>query len=120
MGLQEYSYFYEIKYRPAYHDLSDPDEGYIEGSQIVFAGLSARYNLDQERYTLEAFDLIDIISLSPRDTLFNPVSWKVKTGFIRKTFSSDKRDLVYQLNPGGGIALRITLSGYPTSCLNRI
>ncbi|HLF85907.1 MAG TPA: DUF4105 domain-containing protein [Nitrospiria bacterium] len=106
IGLQEDSYFYEFKYRPAYHDLGDPDEGYIEGSQIVFAGLSARYDLDQERYRLEALDLIDIISLSPRDTFFKPVSWKVKTGFIRKTFSSDKKDLVYQLNPGGGIAFK--------------
>src|SRR3989338_4713419 len=101
LGIQDDILFQEIQLRPAYHSLTDPDQGYVEGSQIVFADTTLRYYNDG-RIRLESFDMIDISSFSPRSNFFQPLSWKIKTGFSRKTYH-DEKHLIYQVNPGFGL-----------------
>lgn len=96
--------FTEVGLRPSYHDLADPDQGYIKGSQISFLDTRLRYYPQKDRLRLESLRLIDIVSLSPRDSLFTPVSWKVATGFDRKLFNNGEERLIYRLNSGGGFA----------------
>ncbi|MBI3752566.1 MAG: DUF4105 domain-containing protein [Deltaproteobacteria bacterium] len=105
LGIQDNALFQELRLRPAYHSLMDPDDGYGEGSQIVFADTAIRYYTDG-KFRLEALDLIDIVSLSPRNNFFKPLSWKVKTGFAEKMFRDKDKHLVYQLNPGFGLAYK--------------
>ncbi len=62
--------FLEIRYRPAYHSLIDPDLGYVEGSQIGFADTTLRYDRING-IELTDFTLIDVVSISPRDQ-FSP------------------------------------------------
>lgn len=50
--------------------------------------------------------MIDIVSLSPRNNFFKPLSWKVKTGFAEKMFRDKNKHFVYQLNPGFGLAYK--------------
>jgi hypothetical protein len=95
--------FEEFRYRPAYHTLADPDEGFAKGSQIVFADTAVRFYNDG-KIKLESFDLIDIVSLSPRDRFFKPLSYKVTTGLKQQMTGSGNDLLVYQLNPGAGMA----------------
>ncbi|MBS1244616.1 MAG: hypothetical protein H6R41_1153 [Deltaproteobacteria bacterium] len=96
--------FLEIAYRPAYQSLEDPAEGFNDGSQIVFAEGAVRWYPKDEKVRLQRLNLIDIVSLAPRDALFRPVSWKVQTGFATREFPDDVEALVYALNPGGGFA----------------
>jgi hypothetical protein len=42
-GIKEKDVFQEIEYRAAYHDLTDNDEGYKEGAQIIFGSVALRY-----------------------------------------------------------------------------
>ena len=105
IGEGEDGTFQEVKYRPAYHTLTDYDNGYLEGSQIVFADISFRYYYDG-RLRFETLDLIDIVSITPRSNLFKSISWKVKTGMIRKTNSELKEYLVYYLDTGFGVAYK--------------
>lgn len=102
--------FLELGWRPAYHDLLDPDDGYIEGAQINFIDVRGRYYFKENALRLQRLRLIDIVSLGPRDVFFKPVSWKVNTGFDREIMSDGQEQLLYRLNPGGGFA-------YPTSLL---
>ncbi len=102
--------FVELGWRPAYHDLLDPDDGYIEGAQINFMDLQGRYYFKENSLRLQRLRFIDIISLAPRDAFFKPVSWKVNTGFDREIMSDGQEQLLYRLNPGGGFA-------YPSSLL---
>jgi hypothetical protein len=102
-GIRQNSSFEEISYRPAYHTLLDPEEGFARGLQIVFADTTVRVYNDG-RIKLESFDLIDIVSLSPRDRFFKPLSYKVSTGFMQQITETGDDRLVYQLNPGVGIA----------------
>lgn len=95
-------WYQELRLRPAYHHLLDADQGYLAGSQIDFFNLVLRYYPERQQATLQAFDLIDIVSLAPRHAFFKPVSWKVTTGFHQRQFDDGDDHLVYRLNPGGG------------------
>jgi len=101
--------FMELSYRPAYHTLIDPAEGFTEGSEIVFLNTSIRGYFDG-RVWLDRLDIIDIVSLSTRDMFFSPLSWKIKTGFIRKNYYEGEQ-LVYQLNPGFGFSYTNKITG---------
>ena len=102
--------FQEIRYRPAYHGLCDNDKGYKAGSQIIFANIVMRYYSSEKKITLETLDCIDILSLAPRD-LFQPISWKIKTGLTRKPTLDGIDHSVFNLNPGGGLCYRNNLIG---------
>ena len=102
VGVRDDDWYQELRLRPAYHNLIDHDAGYLPGSQIDFANLVLRYTPERERLELHALDLVNIISLSPRHAFFQPVSWKVTTGFQQRTFADDDQHLAYRLNPGGG------------------
>lgn len=99
--------FQEIGFRPAYHQLLDDDRGYIEGAQIVFGDAAFRLYSTERKLVLQKLDLIDIVSLSPRDAFFQPVSWKIRTGLRRETGGDGQDHLIYQLNPGGGFSYRL-------------
>jgi len=101
-GVWRNDVFAEMRLRPAYHHLMDADDGYIPGTQLVFADIALRWYPTDNRLILQGLDLIDIISLSPRDRFFQPVSWKIKTGLTRIMDDDDRDILVYQINPGGG------------------
>jgi len=103
-GAREGRPFVEAAYRPAYHSLEDPAVGFNEGSQIVFSEVAARWYPRDGKFRLQGWDLIDIVSLAPRDALFRPVSWKVQTGLQTREFPDGVEALVYALNPGGGFA----------------
>ncbi len=98
--------FAEMRIRPAYHDLMDCDDGYVEGAQLIFTDVAFRYYPSDRRFILEYLDIIDIFSLTPRDRFFQPISWKVKTGLSRIPARDDKDHLSYGLNPGGGFAFK--------------
>lgn len=99
--------FVETKRRPAYRGLRDDDRGYVEGNQILFTELGFRYYVESRRPTLQNVDLIDIVSISPRDDFFTPVSWKVRTG-LRQRLGEDGADhLLYDLASGAGLAWKI-------------
>lgn len=103
--------FQEIRLRPAYHELLDNESGYKEGSEIVFFDFAMRYYFRSEEFELESVDVIDIVSIAPRDDFFKHVSWKVSTGFLRRTLSTGKEQFVYGLNPGFGYAWESRILG---------
>lgn len=110
-GIREDDSFVEMKLRPAYHGLMDDDRGYVEGSQILFTELGFRYYVESGQPKLQNVDLIDIVSISPRDDFFTPVSWKVRTG-LRQRLGEDGADhLLYDLASGAGLAWKIPLAG---------
>jgi len=99
----------ELKLRPAYHDMLDPSAGYTEGAQINFFDLSLRHDLDLEKTRIDAFRLIDIVSLVGRDKFFKPISWKVNVGFERWPINNEiVKPMVFSLNAGGGMTFTLT------------
>lgn len=96
--------FYEIGYRPAFSDLVDTDLGYNQGTQIEFCDARVRYYPTKERFSLDHLDVIDIVSISPRDAFFTPLSWKVSTGVYQEITADGEESTLYKLNTGAGVA----------------
>lgn len=91
----------QIRLRPAYHDLMDPEEGYGRGAQIQFFDLALR-KYEDGAFLLEEFVPIDILSLAPRNDFFTPLSWKVNTGWTRQRQPDGDEPLMFGVNGGVG------------------
>lgn len=100
-GSEDGRAFFDLKWRPAYHDILDPDAGYTAGAQIDFVDIDLRYDRAGEDLKLERLTLIDIVSLAPRDAFFRPLSWKVGTGVDRIRRRNDDG------SPDEGLAWRV-------------
>ncbi len=91
-----------IDWRPAYHDLLDPSAGYGEGQQINFVDLGLRTRLANGATTLDHLALLDILSIAPRSSLFQPISWRVRLAHERPDLGigRDPRTTVLEGGPG--------------------
>lgn len=110
-GVKDGQAFGEISIRPVFCDLTDSDYSPTHGTQIQFANTRLRFYSEDKKIVLENLDLIDIMSVSPRDAFFKPYSWKVNTGFFRRTMAEDDETTLYRLNTGGGMAVYSDLLG---------
>ena len=99
--------FSQLTFRPAYHDLLDPPEGYRPGAQLQFLRLDARYYTDNDELQLEKLTAVEIRSISPRNRFFSPLSWQVSVGG-RRTDTGQERVLAPYLDGGAGGSWRIT------------
>jgi hypothetical protein len=72
--------FEEVAFRPAYHDLMDPETGYTPYAQIEAFHMKVRHYHHRDGTVLDRFTLLDIVSLFPIDTLFKKPSWKINAG----------------------------------------
>jgi hypothetical protein len=110
-GVRNGKLFEEMNIRPEFHALLDPDQGYLPGAQIKFMDTAIRYGGGTESVYLKTLHAIDIISISPRDIFFKPISWKVNTGLDRELLSDRTVHLIYRLNTGGGFAYSSPFGG---------
>ena len=92
-----------INIRGAYHGLLDPADGFSPHSQIQFLDIHARYYHEQQDFKLQEINFIDIISLEPRDNLFNAISWRINTGWKSLPLSNTTSKTVFTLNGGPGL-----------------
>ena len=93
--------YQQLQLRLSYHDLLDDVKGYPKGAQIIFANTELR-NYEDQGLQLHRFDVIDIFSLSPRNELLKPLSWRVQVGYQRVQIDDGEQEGVLQLNGGAG------------------
>ncbi|MGZ8430273.1 MAG: Lnb N-terminal periplasmic domain-containing protein [Candidatus Deferrimicrobiaceae bacterium] len=99
--------FLEAGIRPAYHDYTDPPEGYTRGSLIEFMSGAVRWYPERDRVRLSRLDLIRIESLDPFDRFFRKKSWKVRMGFETRDFTEERDALVSFAGCGIGGATQL-------------
>ena len=106
-GAEDGQNYYEVEWRPAYHDLLDPPGGYVEGAELRFFDLAFRH-YEGDNFELQRFRPISILSLAPRDRFFKPSSWHVDPGIEREPHPGSPRgDLVYGVQGGSGRTYRL-------------
>jgi hypothetical protein len=98
--------YLSVRFRPAYHDILDPLPGYSPGSQINFLDFRGRYFINDNHFRLDRFTIINILSLTPRNHFFKPVSWSVDTGFERMLTRQGNTNGA-QINGGAGASYTV-------------
>ncbi|MBI3480971.1 MAG: DUF4105 domain-containing protein [Nitrosomonadales bacterium] len=93
--------FQELSARATYHDIMDSDDGYARGAQIEFFSLALRH-YDSSTDRVEQFNPVSILSLTPRDDFFQPMSWKISAGWHRVRTPNGEEPLAFALNGGAG------------------
>ena len=71
---------FELGLKPAYNDIYDISDGYLEGAYIDFFDL----NLKKDKYEnikVDRFTLLKIKSLAQQDMIFKPLSWGIDLGY---------------------------------------
>lgn len=86
LGESRSSFYTELGWRPAFHALTDPFEGFPVGAQIKFfdAKLRSWEKNAVETTELERVDVITVTALTQHDRFFQPWSWQVNIGARRK------------------------------------
>lgn len=93
--------FEEVSLRTAYHDLLDPETGYTPDAQIEVGSISLRHYNRADQTRVERATLMNVMSISPMDSLFHAPSWKLNIGM--QTIRHGACDLCSNWHVGGGI-----------------
>ena len=99
----------DVSFRVAYHDLLDPDAGYSPDEQIELLGVVVRYYEERNQARLEELTFVDVVSLSPMDSLFHTPSWKFGTRLDTVRTEQDQLFMEWNVNGGLGVALESQL-----------
>ncbi len=86
--------------RMSLHSLPENRAGFPAGAQINIGNFELRVEEGGE-VDLNRLDLVDILSLSPRDRFFKPLSWAVNTG-VERQWAGGREHRVAQVNGGVG------------------
>lgn len=110
-GYANDSFFSEIGWRPAYHDIDDPLTGHKKGVQLNLLDIKGRYYQKNNTINLQRLRLLDIISLAPQTTFIKPLSWKLNTGLEQQILRDGDEHFIYRINGGSGVAFSNKLTG---------
>jgi Domain of unknown function (DUF4105) len=80
VGWRDREFFGEASFRLAFHDLLDPEFGYTPDAQIEALSIALRHYPEHQHTRIERLTLLNIMSLSPVDSLFFKPSWRFNTG----------------------------------------
>lgn len=90
---------FEASIKPAYNDMYDIVDGYLQGAYIDFFELNFKKQKDKD-VKLDRFTLIKIKSYSPQDMIFKPISWGIDAGYEH---FKDKDDY-FKIKPEVGVS----------------
>jgi len=98
--------FQRISWRAAYHGLLDPSPGYSPNYQLEFFNLQLSNEESDDSIQFDNLEILNIISLVPRDGLFKNISWSFKTGIDRIVREPNLADTIYYLDAGFGLTYK--------------
>jgi hypothetical protein len=103
-GRRDGANFVELRARPTYHDLMDPDAGYVRGAQIEYLDLAVRDYSGAIGARVEEITPLSLISISPRNEFFQALSWKLDVSWARRRLADGTEPLVFGVRGGPGVA----------------
>jgi hypothetical protein len=108
LGVTDGDSFEELAVTPAFTNLLNTDYTKREGIQIEFLHARARFANEEKEISLEGFTLLDIISLSPRNTFIRPLSWTFHAGYEQRMTETGEMKGATSLRAGTGMAWNLT------------
>jgi len=74
--------FYNIKYRNAFHDLEQPDNGTVPFSHNEIFSVSLNYFQDLKKFEFDRFTILKLYNLNPSNFLDSNMAWKLNAGLL--------------------------------------
>ena len=99
---EENQEYLSLGLRMSLHSLEENRNGFPMGAQINLGNFDLRIDEDGD-VDLNRLDIVDIVSLSPRDRFFKPLSWAVTTG-IERQWTAGSEHRVAHVNGGAGVS----------------
>jgi hypothetical protein len=115
-GVEDGDGYVELRVRPSFHGMLDPDAGFPGDSTISVLDTRVRWFPESGRVRLEELVLVQLQSKTPRDSFFRPLSWGLETGLRTRLFPDDgdlDRRLVWRT--GGSLGMTWAPGGGPLS-----
>jgi len=96
--------------RVSLHDNLDPSPGYSDGFSIDFARLRVSLGLENNdrKFRLDEFQLIDILSLYPLNSIDSQISWVLRAGTASRTDFGQVDSLGTLIEGGPGVAASLS------------
>jgi hypothetical protein len=110
-GTQDGLGFANLRYRAAYHGFLDPDTGYQRGAHLEFMSFDLRYYWDEQDVQLERLDVFSVLSVSPRDRLMKPMSWRAVFGTAQRDLEKGDDFPVARVEVGFGLGYALGQRG---------
>jgi hypothetical protein len=101
------SFFQELSFKFAYHDLLNNDVGYTPFSHIDFPGITFRYYSDISSFNVENITAFSITSLFPWTFLDKKLSWKIQLDYYSPKDFGDLTSHALRFEGGGGITFHV-------------
>lgn len=101
IGARDSEGYYDISFRPAYHDLLDPSPGFSSGAQIQLFQTRLRHYKERS-LRLEELLLADVFSLSPASLLFDNTAWRLQGAVSSRNVADGEDSLVGAFVGGRG------------------
>lgn len=99
IGSRDGEFINYIGIRPAYHDLSDNNYGFMRGTQIEF--LDFELSTSANKKSIEKATIISIASIAPQTKFFDMLSWRTKVGWDKNLLSNDT---TFSATVGAGVS----------------
>ncbi len=106
--IENQTLYTELSWRPAYHDLLDPSNGYTTSSALEFMDIRFQINHETRDAFLDSVTVLDIVSLEPRDVFFNNISWRLRSGWQRGFLNKASNSGLTYLDLGAGLSYRLS------------
>lgn len=71
----------QFRFSGAYHELLDPDDGYMPHSQILWPNFAFHYSTKKKKLRVEEVEAFSIVSLTPWSILRKPIAWRLKASY---------------------------------------
>ncbi len=105
-GEQNNQQYLDLKFRPAFHDLLDAPQGYIDGAAINVFDVHLKW-FKGNRLRLESLRFFNATSLSPVSRWLKPISWMLDFRLDRTQMSKTQSARNFISRGGAGFSFRI-------------
>jgi len=108
-GKQNGQHYIDLRWRPAFHDLLDAPQGYVDGAAINIFDLRFKWFVNNEsknNLRLESLRFFNVTSLSPISSWQTPVSWLLDIRLDRTQLSQSKSFNSFITRGGAGVSVK--------------
>ncbi len=109
-GEQNSAQYIDLKFRPAFHDLLDAPQGYIDGAAINVFDTRLKWftgDSNESRLRLESLSFFNVTSFSPLRRWKKSLSWTLDFSFNRRQLSETHSAGQFMSRAGAGFSVRM-------------